>query len=123
MLSLVYLRSHNFVLPPLDEKDGYVHLSTLSQLPGTLNRFFGSHTSVVLLKLDYNRLSGFHVVKWEQTSSGVAFPHLYGGQGIEGEMVESFKQVDRMNAAGEKSSAQSWDDSLESLKKEGWLQQ
>jgi hypothetical protein len=47
-------------------------------------------------------------IRWQQTSSGVAFPHLYG-YGIEGEMVESFKEV-RKPTDGEKATA--WADAL-----------
>jgi uncharacterized protein (DUF952 family) len=46
-----------------DEKDGYVHMSTTTQLPGTLNRFFGDHDEVVLLKMDYRRLSSWKDVR------------------------------------------------------------
>ncbi|KAL7004427.1 hypothetical protein EMMF5_006047 [Cystobasidiomycetes sp. EMM_F5] len=113
--------SHSFALPELDLKDGYVHLSTAAQLPNTLNRFFANHDEVVLLKLDYKRLSAFKEVRWEPTSSGEAFPHLYGGSGIEGENVDSFKQLQRSprDAQGEK--VITWSDPLEELKKEGWL--
>ena len=115
--------SHSAV-PPLDLKDGFVHLSTAQQLPGTLNRFFAEHSEVVLLKIDYARLAAFKRVKWEQASNGDTFPHLYGA-GIEGEYVDSFKELKRLagaSAQGEKGAEASWDDVLEDLKKEGWLQ-
>ena len=92
--------------------------STSEQLPGTLSRFFASHTEVVLLKMDYARLSGFKPVKWEATSTGQMFPHLYG-YGIEGENVESFTEVVR---EGEGEKTQSWEDKLEQLRREGWLE-
>ena len=111
--------SHTFFLPALDYKDGYVHLSTANQLPNTLNRFFADHDEVVLLRLDYKRLSAFKDVRWEPTSSGEAFPHLYGGGGIEGENVDSFKEVKRNTSLSEKTTA--WNDPLEQLRSEGWL--
>lgn len=55
--------------------------------------------------------------RWEATTSGQVFPHLYG-YGIEGEMVESFKEV-RRSQDGEKLTG--WEDALEHLKKDGWL--
>merc|ERR1712230_251844 len=109
--------SHLFTLPPLDEKDGFVHLSTAKQLPGTLSRFFAEHSEVVLLKMEYKRLSAWKDVRWEGTSSGEAFPHLYG-YGIEGEMVESYKELKR-GEQGEK--LDSWQDALKKLEQEGWL--
>lgn len=102
---------------PLDEKDGFVHMSTSKQVPGTLNRFFADHDEVVLLKMDYKRLTAWKDVRWEGTSSGQTFPHLYG-YGIEGEMVESFKEVKR-GKDGEKLTG--WDDALRKLEEEGWL--
>lgn len=121
--------SHLFTLPPLDEKDGFVHLSTAKQLPGTLSRFFGEEDEVVLLKMDYRRLSSWKDVRWEGTSSGEAFPHLYG-YGIEGEMVESFKEVRRGDASGGgggdvegegREKQISWEEALRKLEQEGWL--
>jgi uncharacterized protein (DUF952 family) len=50
-------------IPSPDEKDGYVHMSTSTQLPGTLGRFFGDHDEVVLLKMDYRRLSSWKDVR------------------------------------------------------------
>lgn len=92
--------------------------STVEQLPGTLNRFFGDHKEVVLLKMDYARLSSFKKVKWEAASNGQMFPHLYG-YGIEGENVESFQEVVRQ---GEGEKTESWQDKLEQLEREGWLE-
>lgn len=63
--------SHVFVPTPADAKDGFVHLSTADQVQGTLDRFFRGDDEdqgarqVTVLKLDYGRLSGFKVVKWE----------------------------------------------------------
>lgn len=68
--------------------------------------------------MDYARLSSFKRVKWEAASNGDRFPHLYG-YGIEGENVESFKEIVR---EGEGEKTQSWDGKLEQLKREGWLE-
>lgn len=40
-----------------------MHMSTSQQLPGTLNRFFKDHEEVVLLKMDYRRLSSWKDVR------------------------------------------------------------
>ncbi|BGP42308.1 hypothetical protein JCM10449v2_006313 [Rhodotorula kratochvilovae] len=103
--------SHTFVLSELDAKDGYLHMSTASQLAGTLNRFFKGDSKVVLLKMDYKRLSGWKVVKWEASGSGEIFPHLYAQ--LEGENVESHKDLAKND--GETS----WDAALERARQEG----
>ncbi|GAA5974695.1 hypothetical protein JCM11641_007227 [Rhodosporidiobolus odoratus] len=105
---------HTFVLSELDAKDGYIHLSTTHQLPRTLNRFFANDPKVVLLKMDYGRLSSWKVVKWEKISSGDVFPHLYAQ--LEGENVESF--LDLTREEGESN----WDGALERAREKGWLQ-
>ena len=92
-------------------------MSTATQLTGTLNKFYPSHEEVVLLKMDYKRLSAFKTVKWDKTSSGELFPHLHG-YGIEGENVESFKEVKRQL---EFENSEGWAIALDELKKEGWL--
>ncbi|GAA6021741.1 hypothetical protein JCM10207_008561 [Rhodosporidiobolus poonsookiae] len=103
--------SHTFVLSELDAKDGYLHLSTAPQLSRTLNRFFADDPRVVLLKMDYGRLSGWKVVKWEPTGSGELFPHLYAQ--LEGENVESFLDLDKQGGT--------WDAALEKARESGWL--
>lgn len=95
----------------VDANDGFVHLSTLEQLPGTLSRFFGSESTVQLLKIDYKRLSSFKVVKWELASNGDTFPHLYAQ--LTGEFVRDLK----LAAKGT-----SWESTAEDLIKQGWLE-
>lgn len=92
-------------------------MSTSKQVPATLNRFFADQDEVVLLRMDYKRLAGWKDVRWEGTTSGQTFPHLYG-YGIEGEMVDSFKEVKR-GKDGEK--VIGWDEALRKLEEEGWL--
>lgn len=70
----------------------------------------------MLLKIDFGRLSGFKVVKWEEGGSqGEQYPHLY--RTLEGEYVESVEEVHK-GQDGEKA----WEASLESLEKKGWLE-
>ena len=57
-------------LPPLDLSDGYIHLSTAPQVALTLNRFFGDVPSVVLLRLETERVGSWKRLIWERTSSG-----------------------------------------------------
>lgn len=59
-----------------DLADGYVHLSTASQLPGTLDRHFPDRTGLVVLAIDLAQLGA--ALRWEPSRGGQAFPHLYG---------------------------------------------
>ena len=61
---------------PIDESDGYIHLSTRSQLPGTLALHFAGHENLAVLKVDISRLT--QPLKWETARGGTQFPHLYG---------------------------------------------
>ena len=58
--------SHEFFLSEIDYKDGFVHLSTAKQVPGTLNRFFADVPAVTLLRIEHERLAGFKRVRWEE---------------------------------------------------------
>lgn len=63
-------------LSPDDARDGYVHLSTAPQLPGTLERHFASEQAVRILEIDPARLGGG--LRWEASRGGEPFPHFYG---------------------------------------------
>ena len=95
----------------IDLDDGFIHLSTLKQLPGTLSRFFRDQTNVQILKIDYKRLSAFKIVKWEKASNGDFFPHLYAT--LEGEFVQSLRIV---------GNATKWEQTVSQLENEEWLQ-
>lgn len=62
--------SHEFFLSELDSKDGFVHLSTAQQVPGTLERFFAGAEQVAILRIEYARLSAWKRVRWEQAGNG-----------------------------------------------------
>lgn len=59
-----------------DLRDGFIHLSTQSQLAGTLERHFAGETGLVVLEIAADRLSA--ALKWEPSRGGALFPHLYG---------------------------------------------
>ena len=54
--------------------EGFVHCSTRAQLAGTLARHFAGAGPLVGLVLDVGRLGD---LRWEESDTGVAFPHLY----------------------------------------------
>jgi uncharacterized protein (DUF952 family) len=59
-----------------DIHDGFIHLSALDQLEGTLAKHFGGRDDLVLLAVDSERLG--ERLQWEPSQGGVLFPHLYG---------------------------------------------
>lgn len=61
---------------PIDARDGYVHLSTAEQLPGTLRLHFAGQSDLVLLAVRGADL-GDQLV-WEPSRGGQLFPHYYG---------------------------------------------
>ena len=59
-----------------DLRDGFIHLSTGSQVPGTLEKHFCQQQDLLLVSflatdLDKN-------LKWEPSRGGALFPHYYG---------------------------------------------
>ncbi len=59
-----------------DARDGYIHLSTREQVPGTLERHFRGRSDLVLLSVDIARLPR-GALRWEFSRNGQPFPHLY----------------------------------------------
>ena len=55
--------------------EGFVHCSTESQLEGTIERHFGAHDELVLLRLRRDLLHA--ELRWEQSRHGDSYPHLY----------------------------------------------
>lgn len=62
---------------PDDLRDGFVHLSTAAQVPGTLAKHFAGRGALVLLELAAAELSSDEL-RWEPSRGGQLFPHLYG---------------------------------------------
>lgn len=58
-----------------DLRDGYIHISTSEQAPGTLAKWFAGEAGVVALTLDADALGD--ALKWEESRGGQLFPHLY----------------------------------------------
>lgn len=63
-----------------DERDGFIHLSTKSQVAGTLARHFSDpggkgHPGLVLVVVDPSNLGA--ALRWEPARDGSLFPHLY----------------------------------------------
>ncbi|MGQ0456097.1 MAG: DUF952 domain-containing protein [Hyphomicrobium sp.] len=58
-----------------DVRDGFVHLSTADQLPGTLARHFRGRRDLVLVALRAAALGD--ALRWEPSRNDRLFPHLY----------------------------------------------
>ncbi len=68
------------IITELDQKDGFIHLSTASQLNATLSLYFSKEESVVLLQIDHSQTH--QQLKFETPSPlgnrNSSFPHYYG---------------------------------------------
>jgi len=58
-----------------DVRDGFIHMSTLEQLPGTLAKHFAGEGGLVLLQIEADAVRS--ELKWESSRGGALFPHLY----------------------------------------------
>jgi uncharacterized protein (DUF952 family) len=70
-----FQRDGVFAGSPDDLRDGYIHISTPEQAPGTLAKWFAGEAGVVALTLDADALGAD--LKWEESRGGMLFPHLY----------------------------------------------
>ena len=116
----------------LDSSDGFIHLSTALQIPGTLKQFFSDEDSVYILRIVYAKIE--KDIKWENdkgegkpkcyqtgakayldVSGGVGeenmFPHLYNGLRLGNAEIESIVEWnwdDGWEAAINKAKNDSW---------------
>lgn len=59
-----------------DVRDGFIHLSSQSQLAGTLEKHFKGKTDLVLVAFEEDKLAPH--LKREPSRGGELFPHYYG---------------------------------------------
>jgi uncharacterized protein (DUF952 family) len=59
----------------LDRRDGFIHLSSDSQVRETAARHFAGQEGLVLVALPVDGLDG---LRWEASRGGALFPHVYG---------------------------------------------
>ncbi|KAL4954740.1 hypothetical protein BDW69DRAFT_134922 [Aspergillus filifer] len=79
----------------LDQKSGFVHLSTALQVPNTLKFFFKDEPLVYVLRIPYERVA--RDIRFEDPEGRVCgprpdeglFPHLYNGLKLGRDEVES----------------------------------
>jgi uncharacterized protein (DUF952 family) len=70
-----FQRDGLFAGSPDDLRDGFIHLSTPEQAPGTAAKWFAGETGVMALTFDADELGAD--LKWEPSRGGQLFPHLY----------------------------------------------
>ena len=58
-----------------DIRDGFIHLSAVHQLAGTLAKYFHGQTDLVLVAYRTNALGP--ALRWDPSRGGDLFPHLY----------------------------------------------
>lgn len=64
-----------FAGAPVDLADGYIHLSTASQLTETVDKHFAGQTDLHVVAVDLDALGD--AVRWEESRGGQLFPHIY----------------------------------------------
>jgi uncharacterized protein (DUF952 family) len=57
----------------VDVRDGYIHLSTASQVADTAARHFAGLGDLLVVAID----AGAVPIRWELSRGGALFPHLY----------------------------------------------
>ncbi len=67
-----------------DLRDGFIHLSTDAQLPGTLARHFAGEAGLVVVRV---AVEADPMLRWEESRGGALFPHLYRAL-LRGDVVE-----------------------------------
>jgi uncharacterized protein (DUF952 family) len=59
----------------VDERDGFIHFSTASQVAETASKHFAKASDLMLVAVDSAALGA--ELKWERSRGGDLFPHLY----------------------------------------------
>jgi uncharacterized protein (DUF952 family) len=60
---------------PDDKRDGFIHFSTATQVPGTLEKHFAGQEGLVIAAFDPKGFGA--ALRWEASRKGELFPHLY----------------------------------------------
>jgi uncharacterized protein (DUF952 family) len=61
---------------PDDVRDGFIHLSTATQVEGTARKHFFGQTGLFLIEVEAEALRD--ALRWERSRNDELFPHLYG---------------------------------------------
>jgi uncharacterized protein (DUF952 family) len=61
---------------PTLEQETFIHLSTVEQVSGVLERYYKGQVNLIKLHVDTEKLKA--ELKYEQATNDEHFPHLYG---------------------------------------------
>ncbi|RPD62221.1 hypothetical protein L226DRAFT_532750 [Lentinus tigrinus ALCF2SS1-7] len=121
-------------LSSLDAQDGFIHLSTASQIPLTASLFFTTASLLWLLKIDTRKtLDAGGVYRWVEGMP--ACPHLYApgtdaagyaaDGSREGMRVRKWADLGSANVVGsravKRAEGRTWEDAFKGPRDEGWL--
>ena len=70
------LRDGSFAGAPVDVADGFIHMSTATQIDETLRKHFAGIDDLYIAAVDLAALGP--LLRWEPSRGGALFPHLYG---------------------------------------------
>jgi len=70
-----FQRINQFDGSPDDKRDGFIHLSTGHQVPGTLAKYYTDGKDIILAKVNAESLGPD--LKYEVSRGGAEFPHLF----------------------------------------------
>lgn len=70
------LRAGEFAGAPVDQADGYIHLSTAAQVTETVAKHFAGQTGLIIAAIPLPPLGD--LIRWEISRNGALFPHFYG---------------------------------------------
>ena len=71
----VLQRNGTFAGSADDARDGFIHLSTAAQVPGTLAKHFAGERGLVVVAIPASALGD--ALRWELSRNEQRFPHLY----------------------------------------------
>ena len=63
-----------------DKRDGFIHLSSVSQVSTTFDTHFSNEYNLLLVAIEAVRLGP--ALKWEVSRRGEKFPHLYAALAV-----------------------------------------
>ena len=75
-VELAELEGGSFAGSADDRRDGFIHLSTASQLTGTVDKHYAGQDGLHVAEVDLESLGD--AIRWEASRGGENFPHLYG---------------------------------------------
>lgn len=69
-------RDGYFLGTPNDRESGFIHLSGRRQVAKTAEKHYSKADEVVIVAIDLEHVKEY--IKWEYSSNGQTYPHLYG---------------------------------------------